>query len=569
MSVRAVESHFNLRSVVAEETASRPLVLRQTPESTTPVSAPPMPVSKGGGLRFDFSAIKHTAHGVSPVHKAQLSVDLRPTQFASAPLKNPFERSKDTSKEDVMRLTAMVDDLNARLKKTVERANMAETQLQKTHSALVSERTTASERIKAINAQLGTAHALETQLRGEITKVAKSAPAVQAPKAQNFETAVSAVMAADGALEKSKREVDQLKRQLKDKEDDSDRISANVSKMRSENAKVTEESIELQKQYSVAVRELADARSAERSAIQELAEVRLLLVEAKKKAESAEQSIYTIQSEQVLVSCCPKCSMPVGCCTDDADPPQVEVVGDEHAAPAEPTAPSTPPLNETLPDTESVVSKAPATNLDPIKMHARYNRIKEKVLELTGTIAKMQAAERDGDELSKLIEIRDDLYARARDLKLKYDTVFGTADPDSVVKLSGTETFVSKETNDDELEQLSYEPMGEPPDPPFSYTISFAREMATNCPLGGAFDFGSYDSGVGIGSTHVAPITVGGCIIEAEVDAEQEPTEGRDAQTNMVQAVIADLTNFLKHEKSKDDKSNDFLYERSSAAVAL
>ena len=40
-----------------------------------------------------------------------------------------------------------------------------------------------------------------------------------------------------------------------------------------------------------------------------------------------------------------------------------------------------------------------------------------------------------------------------------------------------------------QLEQLSYEPMGEPPDPPSSYVISFAREMATNCPLGGAFDF--------------------------------------------------------------------------------
>lgn len=519
-------------------------------------------------MRFDFSPIQHTAHGSSPVHKAQPKMDLRPTQFASVPLKNPFEKSKDTSKEDVMRLTAMVDDLNTRLKKAVERANVAEAQLQKTHTALISERTTASERIKAINVQLGAAHALETQLRGDLTKAAKSAPAVQPPKAQNFETAVSAVMAADGALEKSRKEVDQLKRQLKEKEDDSERISANVSKLRSENAKVTEESIELQKQYSVAARELAEARSAERSAIQELAEVKLLLVEAKKKAESAEYSVSTMQSAQALVSCCPKCSMPVGCCTDDADPPRVETVGDENAAPAAPTTPPTPPPNETPPDAEPVVSKTPATNLDPIKMHARYTRIKDKVMELTVTIAKMQAAERDGDEISKLVEIRDDLYARARDLKLRYDIVFGATEPDSVIKLSGTETFVSNESVNDELEQLSYEPMGEPPDPPCSYVISFAREMATNCPLGGAFDFGSYDSGIGIGSAHVAPITVGGCIVEAEAEVEQEPTEGRDAQTDMVQAVIADLTNYLKHEKSNEDKGNDFLYQRSSAVTA-
>jgi hypothetical protein len=231
----------------------------------------------------------------------------------------------------------------------------------------------------------------------------------------------------------------------------------------------------------------------------------------------------------------------------------VEIVGDEHAAPAAPTTPSTP-------DAETVVSKTPATNLDPIKMHARYSRIKDNVMELTATIAKMQAAERDGDEISKLVEIRDDLYARARDLKLRYDTVFGAAEPDSVVKFSGIETFVSKESDNDELEQLSYEPMGEPPDPPCSYVISFAREMATNCPLGGAFDFGSYDSGIGIGSAHVAPITVGGCIVEAEAEVEQESTQGRDVQADMVQAVIADLTNYLKHEKNNEDKGSDFLY---------
>ena len=45
MSVRAVESRFNLRTMVAEETASRPLVLTQTPDTGLFSQSIPSPVS--------------------------------------------------------------------------------------------------------------------------------------------------------------------------------------------------------------------------------------------------------------------------------------------------------------------------------------------------------------------------------------------------------------------------------------------------------------------------------------------------------------------------------------------
>lgn len=565
MSVRTIDTRFNLRTVVEAETASIPLVLTQAPASGlfSNTSTPPKP--KGPGLKFDFGQLKSTPYAATPAPVPK--VDLRPTQFA-APLKNAFEQPKDNSKADVMRLTAVVDDLTTRLKKAQERAVMAETHLQKTHTALVSERSNAADKIKGLTAQLAAAHTTEGNLRSELSKAAKATVAATQPKPASFESAVSAVMAADGAAEKAKKEIDGLKADVKDRDLSIKALNAQIAELRTESVSLNEASSQVHRKFSDAVRELAEAREAERRAVEELENKTRELKEATKRAEDAEADAASKKEEQAadeeavveqpvvessvveqLVSPMPAreplpetCNL--RCCAsplpDDQDAASEATVG---AVAAEPEPPAEAP--EAAPPV-SVVA------LDPIAMHAKYTQMRERVLKLTASIAKMQRSGQEEELLPSMVTKRDEIYKRAKELKAQYDSIFGAVDPDSVVKLSGLEKYnATSESNlSAEAEEYEFAPVGDAPRPPCTYVISFAKEMAANNAVGGAFDFGSYDSGDQIGKSMFKPITANGVEIGDDAKENVEPTEGHDAQSDMVKAVISDMTRFLKHVSS-------------------
>jgi regulator of replication initiation timing len=569
MSVRAVESRFNLRTMVAEETAARPLVLTQTPVTGLFSQPTASPVSSKQGLKFDFSKL----HGASqPAQaKAPPKLDLAPTQFA-APLKNPFEASKESNKADVMRLTAVVDDLQSRLKKSTDRAVMAETQLQKTHAAMIAERNNAAERIKAATAQLGAAHATESQLRSELSKAAKAPVAPNQPKTPSFDSAVSAVMAAEGAAEKTKKEMDALKSRILAQDVESKQMASQIIELQADSARANERSIELHKQFSAATHELSAAREAERSAIEERDKLTIELEKAKDALQKAiEAQAVEAKASEAAPPAAPTeaaedetevSKAKVGGEADCACPPQMEMAccpkcGSDVSVASNPVASVEDHLHiENAPSTEAPVPIAVA--MDPIKTHARYSRLREKVMSLTASIARLQRSNQDDELLPVMIEKRNDLYKRAKALKAQYDTVFGAMEPDSVVKLSGMESFVTPRAADTidvrEAEEAYYAPIGDAPDPCMTYTISFAREMARNCPVGGAFDFGSLDCGIGIGKAMMKPITLNRVVIGDDAAKDSEPTEGHDAHNDMVTAVVSDLTRYLKYVKAKGEE---------------
>jgi len=556
--------------MMAEETAMRPLVLTQAPVIGLLSQPAAPPVSSKPSLRFDFAKLQ----GASQPTQANVTpkLDIAPTRFAT-PLNNPFEASKESNNRNVMRLTAVVDDLQARLKKATDRAVTAETQLHKTHATMLEERKNAAERVKAAAAQLGEAHATESQLRSDLSKVAKASAAPIQPKTKSFDSAVVAVMTAERADEradeKKHKEMDMLNSKILAQDVESKHMASQIIKLQADSARANDRSNELHKQFSAATHELSVAREAERCATEECQKLSIEL----QKAEVALQK--TIEAEAETETQASEAATPAA--HAEAIEEEIEVSKAKVAAEADRMCPSQMEM-ACCPkcDTDLVASvdehlhidNAPSTEvpvpiavaMDPIKTHVRYSRLREKAMSLAASIARLQCSNQDDELLPAMIEKRNDLYKRAKALKTQYDTVFGTVEPDSVVKLSGMESFVAPKAADTidarKAEEAYYAPVGDAPGQCMTYTISFARMMARNCPVEGAFDFGTLDCGVAIGKAAIKPITRNGVVIGDDAAKDSEPTESHDARDDMVTAVVRDLTRYLKHVKEKEKEED-------------
>ena len=415
-----------------------------------------------------------------------------------------------------MRLTAVIEDLNTWLKKANEKTTFVESQLQRAQMSIVAERASSAEKIRAMSAQLGAAHNTEAQLRTELSNASKAAAAHKAtiPK---FEAAVAAAVAADGIAEKSRQEVEDLKEQLSEQTDKAEKAAQQAAAFKDQNVAISDKVAELEVQF-------AEAKESQKRALEERDSVAELLRVATEKMNSV--SITEPVAPCATCDSCSSASSSVEAANVDAG---IKPVAPEAQVKA-------PVVEEASPEKASVPSNYP----DPIKMHARYNRLRDAILKVSACIVAIESGEAQSDKLDELRTKRDELFKRAKELKFRYDTIFGAVDPKSVVEFT---TTPSKSTNDDSMEDISFLPEGDAPSPPFTHIVSFAKEMAQSCSLGGAFDFGSYDSGVPIGNHLVAPIMSG---------APTEPTDGHDAKNEMVNAVVADLTNFLKDVKRRD-----------------
>lgn len=218
---------FSLREVVATETASHPLYLTSAdaPKPILPTARPgkselkfdlqqlqhlrQRPTPSGGGFDAAVASATATFNGASP-----LPMSIAPRTLAQ--MRNPFEPSAVT-KQDIVRLTAISEDLEQRLKKASERASAAEAQLTKTHNALVAERQLKATRSKEACAELSNARAIEQQLRSELES-ALSVSKNDQMQQDKFQEAVANALKADAANEASKSEVASLRTSLDEKE---------------------------------------------------------------------------------------------------------------------------------------------------------------------------------------------------------------------------------------------------------------------------------------------------------------------------------------------------------------
>ena len=577
MSVRVARdpTAFNLRHVVTEEAAAKPFFLSRAADTaaaaptggfftTAPAAATSKPRS---GLKFDFTSLKQAEKPPSlPLEHSVANIpDLKSTQF-----RNPFEQPRETSnKADVMRLTAMVDDLQARLKKSSDRAQAAESQLTKTHQCLVAERQNAASRAKAVNAEIGNANLTEAALRAEIAKANKVV--TQSVSSEKFEAAVSATLVADAAAEKTRREMSVLKKQQVDFESKMSLMAQELIEMHSKNSAV-------ETRYSSAMKERDSAKAQQVQISTELDQARFALEEAHARASKFEDQLVTLQSTHDaalaqmqlshgastgcgILPVEPAIKMPDQQEEEEADKTKksdtTEAVDDDSDADEFVVTATLPPPAPPEKAVEARAVSMPSGALrervssrvpDPIKMYAKYHAMRQRLSDIQTQINSSPV-----EYLPKLIEVRDGLYAEARVLKAKYDTIFGTVDGAHAKKEAEKENTPQVEASAEEEHGASALPRfrifgDEPPDYRVPFGSSMAHKMSIRCPLGGAVPEGHRDISVDIGSYPVSPISISA---EPESETDPEATGEHDSAGDMVNAVITDLTLFLKDVQNK------------------
>ena len=219
------------------------------------LSAPQLPQSTGGNLKFNLGGLKQAA--LSPPEPA---VQARPVSFPAglsmrfaqapvfearsapamthAPQKNTplpnlsfanmqsgpgkqrmFGSQRDAAvikeaantKSDVMRLTAYVDELTNRLKKTQSKLEQTEHQLTRTSQVLCHERQASDQTITSYKKDLAQAHDAETKLRGEIATNKKKS----ALQDSTFMTSVGSALASDDQMRMQQRNLQELETKVK------------------------------------------------------------------------------------------------------------------------------------------------------------------------------------------------------------------------------------------------------------------------------------------------------------------------------------------------------------------
>ena len=146
---------------------------------------------------------------------------------------------------------------------------------------------------------------------------------------------------------------------------------------------------------------------------------------------------------------------------------------------------------------------------------------------------------------------------KAKKIKTTYETVFGAAEPESVVDFSGKECFTNVDTQAavEKLSCMAYSPTGDAPNPPRNCVVSFAREMAQTGIFGGALHAGELDLQLDVGACRIGQMTINGEVVE--------PTDGVDAKNDMVNAVVVDIKRLLRAVDADNKMFNQVQLERA------
>lgn len=184
MSVRPREvgeaaSRFSLRSALAP--AAAPL-------------RPPAAAQQPAQLKFTLNVPR------APAAAPETALKLNFAQQLSKPAARPAANGH--SQADVMRLTAVVDDLTKRLKGAQGKLEATECQLNRTQQALSAERQNAVQKVAGLNADLVSAHANEQKLRADLA----ARPAKAALSTDNFMASVGSVLEQEQRAETAERE---------------------------------------------------------------------------------------------------------------------------------------------------------------------------------------------------------------------------------------------------------------------------------------------------------------------------------------------------------------------------
>ena len=130
----------------------------------------------------------------------------RASAAATAPGPYPVAADAATQRQDVMRLTAYVDDLTSRLQSTQAKLESTQLKLARTSQVLFAERQTAGQNIGAYKKDLAVSREAEAALRAEL----KARPTKVEAKASAFGRSVESALHADERVEKTARTIAEL-----------------------------------------------------------------------------------------------------------------------------------------------------------------------------------------------------------------------------------------------------------------------------------------------------------------------------------------------------------------------
>lgn len=646
MSIRSMETGFNLRTIVADSAVAKPLVLTQVPAVNQTLQVTPV----RSGLKFDLGQISKTqTHTISSV----TSRSAQPSHM----LHNPFaHKTNDVSSPGSMRLVAMLDDMKGRLKRAAERAVEAETKLHHTQVALKSERKTAAERIMVITGKLGESHAVQSNLKDELARLSKESERVAAlSKCNSFTTTVkAATVDTDDEMQKSKAELDAMNATISNQNAQAERVALQITALRAEVSEANATTLQREQQLlsmeeklvaakdlgttMLEERDLAVSKLEQANAVREVANaaprdnvnsdvgtmasqmttLQVDVSEANAKTLDLERQILSIEDElaaskdreatilkerdfAVSELAQTKASIDATALEQERQILSIEnelsaakdlgrialeerdiaaaelrqaTIDLEIATAAVATGclpmPDTE-LNESPPELVVPITDAselpssgvePADNAppaeehgvtlpDPVEMHQRYHDLRNMVLKLTHDIAKLRHNNNNDELLSKTTETRNALYTITKQLKTSYDAMFGQVYTAPTWK----DYHVLAMTDDAKTDDSLYSPIGCAPDPPNAAT--YVLQTARDCPIFGSVDFGFLDSGPGIGSASIAPVTCNGKVIGDSGEKTPMPTNGCDEKHDMVNAIVRDITNLLKYTKEQEMKERE------------
>lgn len=213
-------------------------------------SAPQLPATAGGNLKFNLSSISSKPSAPSPT--ATDATTARPVtapsalslRFVQAPVAEPKKpalipatgqslptlsfasvaqsrgkhsilgsqhnamqaKEQANNKADVMRLTAYVDELTTRIKKTQHRLEQTEQQMTRTSQVLCHERQASDQMLSGYKKDLAQAHETETKLRAEITASKKKSALTDS----TFMSSVGSALASDEQIRLQQRNLSEL-----------------------------------------------------------------------------------------------------------------------------------------------------------------------------------------------------------------------------------------------------------------------------------------------------------------------------------------------------------------------
>jgi len=176
----SVSSSFSLRTITTAPAAGH--AGGAAPRRAHPGPAPPPTVSAAPALNFRFNSL-----GSRPVEA--------PAKPAEPPKLNnffakPVGAGGGKEAGDVLRLSAVVDDLTQRLRKTTEVKAQLEGQMQRINAVLLQERQNATARIQSLKNEVSAVQESEGRLRSELAV----RPAVKEVHANKFQSSVRSAL---------------------------------------------------------------------------------------------------------------------------------------------------------------------------------------------------------------------------------------------------------------------------------------------------------------------------------------------------------------------------------------